>query len=80
MPELPYFWIANAIYLAFILNDSDTLWTVVRGSTLEEGESQGLPVWRRHVGDPIAEERPHRRVDFAPSIVEVHTDPELVHG
>ena len=24
---------------------SDTLWTVVRGSDLEEGESQGLPVW-----------------------------------
>ncbi|MFQ5340510.1 MAG: NAD(P)H-binding protein, partial [Anaerolineae bacterium] len=33
--------------------DSDTLWTVVRGSDLEEGESQGLPVWSRHVGDPI---------------------------
>ena len=24
---------------------SDTRWTVVRGSDLEEGESQGLPVW-----------------------------------
>lgn len=32
---------------------SDTLWTVVRGSDLEEGESQGLPVWSTHVGDPI---------------------------
>jgi hypothetical protein len=32
---------------------SDTRWTVVRGSDLEEGESQGLPVWSRHVGDPI---------------------------
>ena len=31
---------------------SDTRWTVVRGSDLEEGESQGLPVWSRHVGDP----------------------------
>src|SRR6476619_4706703 len=30
---------------------SDTRWTVVRGSDLEEGESQGLPVWSRHVGD-----------------------------
>src|SRR5215204_3849892 len=28
---------------------SDTRWTVVRGSDLEEGESQGLPVWSRHV-------------------------------
>ena len=34
---------------------SDTRWTVVRGSDLEEGESQGLPVWSRHVGDPILE-------------------------
>jgi len=25
-------------------------WTVVRGSDLEEGESQGLPVWSQHVG------------------------------
>jgi len=32
---------------------SDTRWTVVRGSDLEEGESQGLPVWSRHVGNPI---------------------------
>ena len=30
---------------------SDTRWTVVRGSDLEEGDSQGLPVWSRHVGD-----------------------------
>jgi NAD(P)-dependent dehydrogenase (short-subunit alcohol dehydrogenase family) len=33
---------------------SDTRWTVVRGSDLEEGESQGLPVWSRHVGDPFS--------------------------
>ena len=30
---------------------SDTLWTVVRGSDLEEGESQGLPAWSRHALD-----------------------------
>jgi hypothetical protein len=34
--------------------ESDRLWTVVRGSALEEGESQGLPVWSRHVGDAYA--------------------------
>ena len=45
--------------------DSDTRWTVVRGSDLEEGESQGLPVWSRHVGDPILESNITRRVDFA---------------
>jgi len=44
---------------------SDTRWTVVRGSDLEEGESQGLPVWSRHVGDPILESTRTRRVDFA---------------
>jgi NAD(P)-dependent dehydrogenase (short-subunit alcohol dehydrogenase family) len=32
---------------------SDARWTVVRGSDLEEGESEGLPVWSRHVGDPV---------------------------
>jgi hypothetical protein len=31
----------------------DTRWTVERGSDLEEGESQGLPVRSPHVGDPI---------------------------
>jgi nucleoside-diphosphate-sugar epimerase len=44
---------------------SDTLWTVVRGSDLEEGESEGLPVWSRHVGDPILESNKTRRVDYA---------------
>ena len=43
---------------------SDTRWTVVRGSDLEEGEGQGLPVWSRHVGDPILESNITRRVDF----------------
>ena len=38
---------------------SDTRWTVVRGSDLEEGESQGLPAWSRHVGDPIFESNSH---------------------
>ena len=42
----------------------DTRWTVVRGSDLEEGESQGLPVWSRHVGDPILKSNVTRRVDF----------------
>lgn len=44
---------------------SNKLWTVVRGSDLEEGESQGLPVWSKHVGDPILASNITRRVDFA---------------
>ncbi|HEY2373548.1 MAG TPA: NAD(P)H-binding protein [Gaiellaceae bacterium] len=58
---------------------SDTRWTLVRGSDLEEGESQGLPVWSRHVGDPILESNRTRRVDFALFMVEALTNDELVH-
>jgi NAD(P)-dependent dehydrogenase (short-subunit alcohol dehydrogenase family) len=58
---------------------SDTRWTVVRGSDLEEGESQGLPVWSRHVGDPVLESNLTRRVDFALFMVEALTNDELIH-
>ena len=58
---------------------SDTRWTVVRGSDLEEGESQGLPVWSRHVGDPILESNITRRVDFALFMVEALENDKLVH-
>jgi hypothetical protein len=58
---------------------SDTRWTVVRGSDLEEGESQGLPVWSRHVGDPILESNLTRRVDFALFMVEALTNDQLIH-
>jgi NAD(P)-dependent dehydrogenase (short-subunit alcohol dehydrogenase family) len=57
---------------------SDTRWTVVRGSDLEEGESQGLPVWSRHVGDPILESNITRRTDFALFMVEALENDELV--
>ena len=58
---------------------SNTRWTVVRGSGLEEGESQGLPVWSRHVGDPILESNITRRVDFALFMVEALESDELIH-
>jgi NAD(P)-dependent dehydrogenase (short-subunit alcohol dehydrogenase family) len=58
---------------------SDTRWTVVRGSDLEEGESQGLPVWSRHVGDPVLESNITRRVDFALFMVEALENDDLVH-
>ena len=58
---------------------SDTRWTVVRGSELEEGESQGLPVWSRHVGDPILESNITRRVDYALFMVEALTNDALIH-
>jgi NAD(P)-dependent dehydrogenase (short-subunit alcohol dehydrogenase family) len=58
---------------------SDTRWTVVRGSSLEEGDSQGLPVWSHHVGDPVLESDITRRVDFALFMVEAIENDELVH-
>jgi NAD(P)-dependent dehydrogenase (short-subunit alcohol dehydrogenase family) len=58
---------------------SDTRWTVVRGSDLEEGDSQGLPVWSRHVGDPILDSNITRRVDFALFMVEALENEDLVH-
>ncbi len=58
---------------------SATRWTVVRGSSLEEGDSQGLPVWSRHVGDPVLESDITRRVDFALFMVDALTNEDLVH-
>ena len=58
---------------------SDTRWTVVRGSDLEEGESQGLPVWSRHVGDSILQSNRTRRIDFALFMVEALTNDALIH-
>jgi NAD(P)-dependent dehydrogenase (short-subunit alcohol dehydrogenase family) len=59
--------------------ESDARWTVVRGSGLEEGESQGLPMWSRHVGDPILESNLTRRVDFALFMVAALENDALVH-
>ena len=58
---------------------SDTRWTVVRGSDLEEGASQGLPVWSRHVGDPILKSNMTRRVDYARFMVEALANDGLIH-
>jgi NAD(P)-dependent dehydrogenase (short-subunit alcohol dehydrogenase family) len=57
---------------------SDRRWTVVRGSDLEEGESQGLPVWSRHVGDPVLASNRTRRADFALFMVAAIEDDALV--
>ena len=58
---------------------TDTLWTVVRGSDLEEGESQGLPVWSQHVGDPILASNLTRRVDYALFMVAALQNDALIH-
>ena len=58
---------------------SEAQWTVVRGSDLEEGESQGLPVWSEHVGDPILESNMTRRIDFALFMVKALENDGLIH-
>jgi coenzyme F420-reducing hydrogenase delta subunit len=58
---------------------SDARWTVVRASKLEEGPSQGLPVWSRHVGDPVLKSNLTRRVDFALFMVDALTNHDLIH-
>jgi hypothetical protein len=58
---------------------SDTRWTVVRGSDVEDGQSQGLPAWSAHVGDPILRSNITRRVDFALFMVEALTNGALIH-
>lgn len=58
---------------------SDTRWTVVRGSDLEEGESQGLPVWSSHVGDSVLASNLTRRVDFALFMVAALENDHLIH-
>lgn len=50
----------------------------MRGSDLEEGESEGLPVWSRHVGDPILKSNRTRRIDFALFMVEALTNEALI--
>lgn len=81
-------WIAKALRLVDIEDQvracdlvfaSDKKWTVVRGSDLEEGESQGLPVWSKHVGDPILESNLTRRIDFALFMVEALENDDLIH-
>jgi hypothetical protein len=57
---------------------SDRRWTVVRGSDLTEGDSEGLPIWRRHVGDPALASNRTRRTDFALFMVAALTDDALI--
>jgi len=81
-------WLARALRFADIDDQveacrrifaSSRAWTVVRASDLEEGDSEGLPLWRRHVGDPALAHNRTRRIDFALFMVEALADDTLVH-
>jgi hypothetical protein len=58
---------------------SDRAWTVVRGSDLKEGPSEGLPVHSDHIHDPILASNITHRIDFALFMVEALTNDSLIH-
>jgi hypothetical protein len=70
--------IADQERAAQLIFDSGTRWTLVRGSDLEEGESEGLPVWSAHVGDAILRSNLTRRTDFALFMVDAITNDGLI--
>ena len=81
-------WVAQALRIAQLddqvvacqcIFESATRWTVVRGSDLEEGPSQGLPVWSARVGDALLKSNLTRRVDFALFMIDAITNDALVH-
>jgi NAD(P)-dependent dehydrogenase (short-subunit alcohol dehydrogenase family) len=76
---VPFVDIADQVEACRRIFASNTRWTVVRGSDLEEGESQGLPVWSRHVGDPVLTSNITRRVDYALFMVAALENDELIH-
>jgi uncharacterized protein YbjT (DUF2867 family) len=57
---------------------SDRDWTVVRAADLEDGPSEGMPLWAPHVGDPRLRANRLRRTDFALFMVRALTDPAFV--
>jgi hypothetical protein len=58
--------------------ESSRDWTVVRGSDLGEGPSEGLPIWAERAHDPRLSRNRMRRTDFALFMVHALTDPDLV--
>ena len=53
-------------------------WTVVRAPDLDEGPSEGLPVWSEHVGDPILASGRVRRSDYALFMVDAISNDALI--
>ncbi len=76
---IPFVDIDDQIEACRRIFSSKTRWTVVRGSDLEEGDSEGLPVWSHHVGDAVLKSNRTRRIDFALFMVEALRNDALIH-
>ena len=70
--------IADQYTATTMIYDSDADWAVVHGSDLEEGDSQGVPVWSDHAQDPILASNMTRRADFELFMVEYLTNDALI--
>ncbi|SEF48093.1 NAD(P)-dependent oxidoreductase [Vibrio hangzhouensis] len=71
--------LSDQVRACSLIFNSTKPWTVVRGSNLEEGPSQGLPIWRKHTHDPALSRNLTRRTDFARFMVHAINNNELVH-
>ncbi|MBT3996290.1 MAG: NAD(P)H-binding protein [Chloroflexi bacterium] len=70
--------IGDQVRATNLIFESGRRWTLVRGSDLEEGTSEGLPVWSEHVGDPILASNLTKRIDFALFMVAAIENDDLI--
>ncbi|ADG78964.1 NAD(P)-dependent oxidoreductase [Tsukamurella paurometabola] len=70
--------IDDQVAAAHAIFASNRRWTLARGSTLEEGPSEGLPVWAESVGDPLLAMNRTRRIDYALFMIEALDDDALI--
>lgn len=61
-----------------LIFNSGRRWTLVRGPDLEEGESEGLPIWAERAHDPRLAAGLTRRIDFALFMVHALTNEMLI--
>jgi hypothetical protein len=79
MRLLPFVGIDDRVEACRRIFVGDTCWTVVRCGNREEGGRQGLPVWSRHMGDPILASGMMRRTDLVLFMVETLNNDPLIH-
>lgn len=70
--------VPNMIASTELVYASKTRWTVVRAPWLKKGESQGMPIFADHLGDPRVAAKEVRRVDFAKFMVAALEDDALI--